>query len=662
MSTPVAPMSAGSEAGKTSEPNAPYAPHAAGKRKHKSPATPVSVRTDPPTQNNTPSQSGSQKRKKPRHRALIDPNVSMLSAPGGDLSTSAWKTIVAFRAPFGKAFDRVLDAGFTLASVRQMVAQKYRIPHDVAIGLSYVAPDGTYIDLDDNEDFRAFQVHAAREATITVHVDAPAASVGTASASEMAAEPAAPAAPVPAPVPAAPTQAKARGRRGRGAPRLDDTPDDSASATEVSQFFDAERTTDEAPATPAKRGRKRKADVQAADAEPAPAAEPATAPAPAAEASAPAPDAQEAAAPAEDDDASSDDDVPLSSQPPASSQADSPEKPKRTRRTKAEMEAFRAEKAAKKAAKEQERAEKQAAKHGAADASVAGDADASQAQDETVIVHDIRNEEHSAAASAAVQALVETGIDAMQARLAELKAKKQRKNAVEREEQKMLVSMVKGMSVTPSEADNSSRELPGNAPRAGTDARLTSHESDLDPASVATPTDAPADADESASSTGSESRDYFSQPESHANVSSAQVQGPAPRPERPMESTPQRARRAEVSEPSNARRSMSGAFMKLSDLRPSALRRSFSQKETTDAAEDDAGTSAGGAVAPAEDASSSSSESESESSSDSSDSDAPPPSQARVLPASKMAGASAEASAADASKAKKKRSFFSVLS
>ncbi|KAI3613484.1 hypothetical protein CBS9595_004317 [Malassezia furfur] len=654
-------MPVGSEAGKTSEPHAPHAPHAGGKRKHKSPATPVSVRTDPPTQNNTPSQSGSQKRKKPRHRALIDPNVSMLSAPGGDLSTSAWQTIVAFRAPFGKAFDRVLDAGFTLGSVRQMVAQKYRIPHDVAIGLSYVAPDGTHIDLDDNEDFRAFQVHAAREATITVHVDAPAASVGTASASEAPADPAEPTAT--APMPAALTQAKARGRRGRGAPRLDDTPDDSASATEVSQFFDAERTTEEAPATPAKRGRKRKADVQAAETQPAPAAEPATesAAAPAAEASAPVPEAP--AAPTEDDDASSDDDVPLSSQPPASSQADSPEKPKRTRRTKAEMEAFRAEKAAKKAAKEQERAEKHAAKHGAADASTAGEADASQAQDETVIVHDIRNEEHSAAASAAVQALVETGIDAMQARLAELKAKKQRKNAVEREEQKMLVSMVKGMSVTPSEADVSSRELPRNAPRAGTDARLTSHESDLDPASVATPTDAPADADESASSTGSESRDYFSQPESHANVSSAQVQGPAPRPERPMESTPQRAGRAEASESSTARRSMSGAFMKLSDLRPSALRRSFSQKETAEPTEEEGtGTSGADAAHPAEDASGSSSESESESSGDSSDTDTPPPSQARVLPASKMAGASAEASAADASKAKKKRSFFSVLS
>ena len=46
------------------------------------------------------------------------------------------------------------------------------------------------------------------------------------------------------------------------------------------------------------------------------------------------------------------------------------------------------------------------------------------------------------AASSAVQALVEEGSAAMQQRLNDLKAKKQRKNAAEREEQKLLMGLV----------------------------------------------------------------------------------------------------------------------------------------------------------------------------------------------------------------------------
>lgn len=687
MTTPVAPMQPGNDHSKTSDPGASTTPGSAHKRKGKNPATPTTVRNETQEPAGTPSQANSNKRKKPRNRANADGSLSGLALHDVDPSASAWKTIVAFRTSFGKAFDRVLDAGFTLASVRRMVAEKYRIPSHVAIHLAYVAPDGHHIDLDDSEDFRAFQVHAARESTITVHVDAPESSVGTAAAPTTSEGPAPMAEPESAP--AQPTHAKARGRRGRGANRAEEVQEqeqgageDSASAMEVSQFFSADKPSEEAPATPAKRGRKRKADQQPVNQEVGDTTATATEPEPAepAQEAPPAPEAHDAEATpvteqaastpaegpgAEEPSSSDDEDVPLSSQtappssqPPPSSQTDSPEKPKRSRRTKAEMEVFRAEKAAKKAAKEQERAQKQAAKSGGADVSTARDGDVSGAQDETVIVHEARNEEHTAAASAAVQALVEVGIDAMQQRLSELKAKKQRKNAVEREEQKMLVNMVKGMNVTPSEADVSSRELPPNAQRAKADAQLTSHESDLAHAPVPANTAARPDAEDSESS--DESRDYFSQPESHANLSGAQVQGPSPRPESPMESTPQRGRRAADASEASSRRTMSGAFTKLSDLRPSALRRSFSQQEQQKSGAQPESRPAAGAEAPQ--APEEDDSDESDSSDDSSDDEAPPASQASALPASKRAGASAEASAADASKAKKKRSFFSVLS
>lgn len=612
MSTPVAPPPADADLSKTAEPNTPGA-SVGRKRKAKGPATPIPA----PRENSEKDTSAhTNKRKKPRSRMQHDTSMSALGFGSADLSSPMWQTIVAFRAPHGKAFDRVLDAGFTLASVKRMVSDKYRIASGVPIHLSYEAADGTHIDLDDSEDFRAFQVHAARESIITVFIDVP--------ESQMFTAPEAPAA----------SPAKARGRRGRGAARTDegDETTNEAEATEVSQLVDVPQPEAEAQSTPAKRGRKRKVDQPPA---------PASASAPEAQPEAPAPTPTPAPAPvpapapeAEDDE---EEDVPLSSQAtaPPSSQPEGGEKQKRSRRTKAEMEAFRAEKAAQKAAKEQERADR-----------TNGEADTTQA-DETVIVHEPRNDEHSAAASAAVQALVEHGIDAMHLRLSELKAKKQRKNAVEREEQKMLVNMVKGTSVTPSEADVSSRELARNAQRADADAA----ERDLETAP---------EADDSASST--ESRDYFSQPESHANLSNSQIHGPSPRPDtNPMESTPQRASRAQAE---SSRRTMSGAFTKLSELRPSALRRSFSRQESPmfSASASEASADVGRETPATVPEASEESDSSDDSDSDSSDDDAPAPSQQSALPPSKLAGASTEASVADASKAKKKRSFFSALS
>lgn len=653
MTTPAASMPPGGDPSRTTE-AAANPPGSAKKRKNKVPTTPIGTPGAPQEAVGTPSQTHSNKRKKLRQRMQADPSFPGFGMPGTDLGASAWQTIVAFRAPFGKAFDRVLDAGFTLDSVRRMVAEKYHISRDAPINLSYVAADGSHIDLDDNEDFRAFQVHAARESTITVHVHLPESSARAQAPAETH-------------TPAQPNHGKGRGRRGRGGNRQEELQErggteDSASATEVSNLVNADKPTSDTPTTPAKQNRKRKADQppnshEQADTSDAPTPEDA-APAASASGSAPLSASNESEAPSDDDD-----DIPLSqsappsSQPPPSSQSDSPEKPKRSRRTKAEMEAFRAEKAAKKAAKEQARAEKSAGK-ATAETSTAADADASGAADETVIVHEARNEDHSAVASSAVQGLMSQGIDAMQQRLAELKAKKQRKNAVEREEQKMLVNMVKGTSATPSEADVSSRELPPNAQRAKTDARLISNERDLEQSSVAPPAASSEDADNSVSST--ESREYFSQPESHANTSLSQVQGPSPRPSGPMESTPQRQRSGHDEDPSaSTRHSMSGAFTKLSDLRPSALRRSFSRPENQSSAPADTTEQAPQTELEEQTEESDSSDDDDD---DSSSDEEPPASQQSALPPSKLAGAGAEASATDASKAKKKRSFFSVLS
>ncbi|WFD00764.1 hypothetical protein MYAM1_003516 [Malassezia yamatoensis] len=597
----------------------------------------------------------SHKRKKPRHRNATDNHLSNVPGSGVSEGLSAWQTIVAFRTPSGKAFDRVLDAGYNLHHVRQMVANKYKISPSAPMNLAYLAPDGSQIDLDDNEDFRAFQVHAAREATITVHVHFPETSQSLPSQ----------------PQSAVPHGKTSRGRRGGStAHRSEDIPEDSASAIEVSQFFDADQPSNEqASALPTsssvKRQRKRKTDTVAnhSTQDTSSNAKPPTDPSPAAVESdlSHVVPASSAVDQHHDD---SEEDLPLSSQTtlPSSQPTDAQEKPKRVRRTKAEMELFRAEKAAKKAAKEQDRLEKQhGIPHGSDDATSTAPVDLSLsvAPDDTVIMHDAPAEEFSEGALAAVDALTEQGTDAMQSRLTDLKSKKQRKNAQEREEQKLLVSRLKHGKASSKDADQSTRELPPNFARANTDAQPSLPQRALDAAtSLIDRSQLDSDASEE---TANESHDYFSQPESHASRSQAQLQGPSPRPSEPLESTPQRAMQPQSTDPSTSRRTMSGAFTKLSDLRPSALRRSFSRTDSnhdTSAASQRASTAPQPPANMSEDEQSETTES-SANDVDSSDEDTPTTS---TLPAWKQAGAQSEASALDASKAKKKRSFFSVLS
>ena len=210
--------------------------------------------------------------------------------------------------------------------------------------------------------------------------------------------------------------------------------------------------------------------------------------------------------------------------------------------------------------------------------------------------------------------------------------------------------------------------------------------------------------DDSAISNADDSQPFFSQPESHTPASPTQVHGPAPKPSEPMESTPRRtsssvfvdALERPLSSDASAQtqRSTSGPFAKLSELRPSALRRTVSRPEATNlmeqasnrnppASSSKTSEAANGAFtagitadtqAPEQPWSSnpasqsgSDSESESETESDTSTSDSSSDSDGDAasrptLPASKMAGANATASEDNASSAKRKRTFFSALS
>ncbi|PKI82288.1 hypothetical protein MVES_003772 [Malassezia vespertilionis] len=509
-----------------------------------------------------------------------------------------WQTIVAFRTSLGKGFNRVLDGGFTLANARRMVGEKYELAAGTNIHLSYEAADGTRIDLEDNEDFRAFHVHASRESTATIFVDAQASSVGS------------------APDAAEGVPSKNRGRRGRG----------------VSKHMEAapepvDPPIEEIPVESTSSGPQKNAKKTKKHTEPTREPEPESAPQ----------ETTTALQPSTDQD---DDDAPLSSQ--TAHTESQHEKAKRPRRTKAEMEAFRAEKSTKKAEKASERANKV---NGTVTTPVAeAEADTTAAiGDETTIAHDSRNEEHVAAASTAVQALIAQGKEAIDERLNELKGKKQRKNATEREEQKMLVRIIKGTpSAPPSEVDVFSRKFTAHSKNA---CSPMADERNLDKRSLTQPAH---DASTSAAdaSASDDSREYFSQPESHAGIYN-QVQGPAPR---PMESTPQRMRDSSA----DSRRSMSGAFAKLSELRPSALRRTFSQQDNAAGSTSAAEVSAD--IGVRDDASDDEDES-SETETSSSDDDA-----SASVPLTKMAGAGAKASAAGASREKLKRSFFSALS
>lgn len=383
--------------------------------------------------------SGTWKRKK-SHALNSGPG-----SPFGGVGPQMRQTIIAFRTSTGRSFDRVIDANFSLSRARRAVLDKCSLAADTPITLSYAASDGSRIDLDDDEDLRAFQVHASREPIMTIHVVIPEGAGtlplhhGSDANSAAAPAPSPTTTTAPAPVPAAPGEGKKR----RGRPSQKNAETDTAEFTEETAAPADTSAADASAANasgtkPPKQRRKRKdskafaeaaasqdapVDTSSADASlidsslaheaEAPAEAPAEMPAETpAEATAETPADGPSEAPAEDTSAS----------------LASPEKAKRHRRTKAEMEAFRAEKAAAKARKEQERA---AAQESAADNSGAGD--------ETTIMHDARSEEHNAAAREAFDGVVARGAEAVQERLTELKAKKQRKNAVEREEQKMLV-------------------------------------------------------------------------------------------------------------------------------------------------------------------------------------------------------------------------------
>ena len=211
------PWSAGEP---TREPPAKDAAHPespAGSRKRKPKSTPVTpgVRDEAARPTEGSSFSGTWKRKKSHA-----PN-SAPGSPFGGVGPQARQTIVAFRTSTGRSFDRVIDANFSLSRARRAVLDKCSLAPDTPITLSYSASDGSRIDLDDDEDLRAFQVHASREPTMTIHVVIPE-GAGTLpihhvsdanSAAAPAPAPAATAAPASAPAPAA--QGEGKKRRGR---------------------------------------------------------------------------------------------------------------------------------------------------------------------------------------------------------------------------------------------------------------------------------------------------------------------------------------------------------------------------------------------------------------------------------------------------------------
>ena len=222
------------------------------------------------------------------------------------------------------------------------------------------------IELEDAEDFRAFLVYASRVSSVTVHVHVPPSQPTT---NESNAPDVLVTDQSLAPPAATPVKRARRSRHGTS-----ETPaEPETSVAEVSANLGEVRT----PATkrPGRRQRlaekerrevENRAQAAAEPAEPAPEQQEEHAEAPA---EAPAAPPVPLETPAADE---SDDDVPLSSQQPPSSQeppssqvsmgtsaagTDTPgEKTRRPRRTKAEMEVFRAEQAAKKAERERERA------------------------------------------------------------------------------------------------------------------------------------------------------------------------------------------------------------------------------------------------------------------------------------------------------------------
>lgn len=342
-------------------------------------------------------------------------------------------------------------ATFNLDHARQIVQQKYGLDSSTPVALSYQASDGMSIDLEDKEDIRAFQVYASREPVVTLHADFDQAKIGSAGKAQEAT--------------VSSTPSKSRGRRGgrskstnnvandiAGAPP-NDAGSESAPRPDVAETSMAEvsanlhEMSQDAPQPP--NGKRKSAKRAEPVREPVPGA----APEPEPEAGS----AESTQRPDDDDD----EDVPLSQQSVsnASNGTPSPEKPRRHRRTKAEMEAFRAEQAAKKLEKEQSSQAHKSSNQ--SEDAAAADTTTASVGDETTIVHDNHNDEPVRTASVSIHALEASGPAAMQQRLSELKAKKQRKNAAEREEQKLLMDRIKekGPPATAVEpAETSSRE------------------------------------------------------------------------------------------------------------------------------------------------------------------------------------------------------------
>lgn len=364
------------------------------------------------------------------------------------------------------------------------------------VDLSYQATDGMSIDLEDSEDVRAFRVYASREPIVTIKADFDQSKMDSLSAPSMSSAPSAA-----TETPGA-TPSKSRGRRGRSKTTSSNAqvPENDASSAHDSVLppppsqasatlpFVREDTGDSSMAevsaglhqandvqeTPKSANRKRKSKpneskpatgttcetIEAPAQSSTPVAEPGSAAQPAIPPTSHSNEHEQrgthgAASSAVNDESRDDDeDVPLSQQslsssqtmppssqtnPPSSQEAPSPDKPRRHRRTKAEMEAFRAEQAAKKQEKEQGKSMSKSNRPDEPDTTV--DTTALEG-DETTVIHEPHHDEHGTNAAASVQSLKSQGPAAIQQRLNELKAKKQRKNATEREEQKLLMELI----------------------------------------------------------------------------------------------------------------------------------------------------------------------------------------------------------------------------
>lgn len=381
------------------------------------PMTPVQARQD---EHNTP-QGGENARPKKR------------AAQPSDGTNASLPTIVAFRTRSGRGFDRVLDNSFSIERAHSIVRAKCGLPSDAPVAMWYETETGSAVQLDDDDDMRAFRVHAQREPTLVVNVDAETVEAfGT---------------------PQRPKATKAGAKKAKAPPQQqqqDDT-DGNNSTAEVSAGLlgtpepqptaqpEPEPATQSESGKKTRRSRKRKQifDDAMSDSSDMPLSsqvevsqEPQSQQ-PEQEREAPPSQESESLPPTQD---TADADVPAS-------QDTGQEKTRRPRRTKAEMEVFRAEQAAKRAARDQEREQrKNKNKSPKATETPAEPADTTAVDggDETTVVHegetDVQRE---------VDEIAALGHGEVDKRIQELKDKKQRKNGHERELQRKLLKYVK---------------------------------------------------------------------------------------------------------------------------------------------------------------------------------------------------------------------------